>query len=86
MPDSYLIFAAFSAYTVVLVALGYGLRILHVDYRVMRMIVKRTVDTRDEHMQRQTERFEAARDALLKAKRELEQERAELAKAKGLSA
>lgn len=86
MPDSYPRFAAFSAYTAILVALGYILRVLHVDYRVMRTIVKRTVDTRDAHMQRQAERLEAARDALVTAKRELEQERAELAKAKGLSA
>lgn len=86
MLDSYVIFIAFSAYTLILIALGYVLRILWVDYRMMRMIVQRTVNTRDEHMKKQVAEWQAALSALLKAKREMEQERAALAKAKGMSA
>lgn len=78
--------AAFGAWTLTCIVAGYGLRMFQVDYRVIRTIAERSVDTRDEHMQAQTKQWQEAAQTLTKAKAEFERERADLAKAKGMSA
>lgn len=93
MLDLLVTIAAFSAFSAILVALGCVLHILYVDYRVMKSIVERTAKVRDNHttnqlgqMKRLTDELKAATKQHNEAKQELERERAEWSKMKGLHA
>lgn len=93
MPDAYLTIAAFSAYTAILVALGYVIGRVHARYHVMHGMVRRQLRTREAAAVKQEaqvtdllRQLNEAKDVAVKERQALDRARAEMAKAKGMVA
>lgn len=97
MLDLFLIFTALSAYTAILVALGYVVGRVHAQYHVTYRVVRRQLRKREAAAVKQEAQATAllkqlneAKSTTVKARQELERDleraRAEMARAKGLVA
>lgn len=93
MLDLLLIFTALSAYTAIVAALGYVVGRFHSQYHVTYRMVRKSLRDREAAAVKQEaqainvlKQLNEAKEVAVQAHRDLQRERAEMAKAKGLVA